>query len=99
LDKTACPSFLQYLQGSLGLFKSGLFSLLAVDALSTTLGILLGQLEAKCCSDWQIQHVLLVSYTCTVDGIVDIAISLTFRVTAVLDCGATAVLYCGAPAV
>jgi len=81
------------------LLNSGLSSLFTVGVPSTTLGILLGQFEAKCCFDWQIQHLLLVSYTFTVDGVVDIAISLTFRVTALLACGASVVLNCGAPAV
>jgi len=72
---------------------------LTVGVLSTTLGILLGQLDAECCSEFQIQHRLLVSYTFTVAGAVVVAISLTFRMLAVLACGVPAVLNCSAPAV
>jgi len=72
---------------------------LTVGTLSTSLEILLGQLDAKFCSELQIQHRLLVSYTFTVAGAVVVAISLTFRMLAVLGCGAPAVLNFGAPAV
>jgi len=67
--------------------------------ISITLGILLGQFDAKCWSDWQIQHRPLVSYSFTGDGVVVITISLKFRVIAVPGCGAIAVLNCGVPAV
>jgi len=72
---------------------------LTVGVLSTTLGILLGQLDGKCCSEFQIQHRLLVSNTFTVANVVVVAISLIFRMLAMLGCGGPVVLNCGVPAV
>jgi len=58
--------------------RSGLLSLLPAKLASITLGILFGQFEEKCCSDWQTQHLLLLSLTLGAVGGLEVAIPLAF---------------------